>query len=101
MRHEDNRRTLTEFGNGKDWRLCKVVIIKKDCVLGNHHHKEKDESFMLIKGTGYFNKEEMILFKEYFVSRGTVHEFFLTENSILISLATKEFDPDDEISNSN
>ena len=101
MRHEDNRRTLTEFGNGKDWRLCKVVIIKEDCVLGNHYHKEKDESFMLIKGTGYFNKEEMILFKEYFVSRGTVHEFFLTGDSILISLATKEFDSDDEISNSN
>ena len=99
--HTDNRRTLTEFGNGNNWKLCKVVKTKQDCILGRHYHKLKDESFMLVFGEGRIklNEEQftnMILFDEYFVPANVQHEFILKKNSILIGLSSKEFDPDDD-----
>lgn len=105
MKHEDNRRILTEFGNGKDWKVCKVIQTKEDCVLGKHYHREKDESFMLVRGKGEVKItkqfEDMELFKEYYVPAGTIHEFYLTKGSILVGLCSKEFNPNDEISSSN
>jgi dTDP-4-dehydrorhamnose 3,5-epimerase-like enzyme len=99
--HTDERRTLVEFGNGTDWKLCKVIKTHKDCVLGNHYHEEKIESFMLVSGGGTikingFMTEDMELFKEYFISENIMHEFNLTKDSILIGLCNKEFDLQDE-----
>lgn len=105
--HTDERRTLVEFGNNRNWRLCKVVETKEDCILGKHYHKKKVESFMLVSGSGTIQidtaneivphvKETMELFKEYFVSNNMLHEFFLKKGSILIGLCSKEFDPNDD-----
>jgi len=105
--HTDERRTLIEFGDNGNWKLCKVVEVKKDCILGKHYHKEKDESFMLVSGSGTIQvdspneivphiREKMKLFKEYFVPANMIHEFSLTKNSILIGLCSKEFDPKDD-----
>ena len=98
--HTDNRRTIAEFGNGGNWKLCKVIKTKEDCILGNHYHKKKDESFMLIEGTGHIKIVEwssvMELFKEYFVPANIRHEFHLTKNSVLIGLCSHEFDSEDE-----
>jgi mannose-6-phosphate isomerase-like protein (cupin superfamily) len=99
--HSDNRRTITEFGNGSNWKLCKVIKIKEDCILGKHYHKKKNESFMLAEGSGKIgiNDEEpteMQLFKEYFVPTDMKHEFHLTKCSLLIGLSSEEFDPNDE-----
>lgn len=99
--HTDNRRSIVEFGNGNDWKLCKVIKTKEDCILGNHYHKKKNESFMLITGNGEIKIGEeqfvdMELFKEYFVAANTRHEFHLTKDSVLIGLCSEEFDPNDE-----
>lgn len=99
--HTDNRRMLTEFGNGKNWKVCKIIEAKEDCILGKHYHKKKDESFMLIKGTGEIktaggNPHKMQLFEEYFVPAYIRHEFFLIAGSILIGLCSEEFNPKDD-----
>ena len=100
MKHEDNRRALTEFGNGRTWKVCKVIEAKENCYLGNHYHKKKDESFMLIKGDGEIktggNSHKMQLFEEYFVPAYIRHEFFLITGSILIGLCSEEFNPKDD-----
>jgi dTDP-4-dehydrorhamnose 3,5-epimerase-like enzyme len=98
--HTDERRTLVEFGNGTDWKLCKVIKTHKDCVLGNHYHKKKIESFMLVMGSGTIkidnSTKEMELFKEYFITQNIMHQFDLAKDSILIGLCNKEFDLQDE-----
>lgn len=98
--HTDERRTLIEFGNGKDWKLCKIIKVKRDCILGKHYHKKKDESFMLVKGKGWIKigsiQNDMELFKEYLVPANIIHEFSLAKNSILIGLCSKEFNPGDD-----
>lgn len=98
--HTDKRRTLTEFGVGKTWKVCKIIATKEDCVLGRHYHKRKDESFMLVAGQGRIKIGDQLftmkLFEEYFVLRYIKHEFTLTKGSILIGLCSEEFDPNDD-----
>ena len=100
--HTDSRRDLIEFGNyNKDWVLCKVIIAKEDCVLGNHYHENKNECFMLIHGAGRIRLnndsfKDMELYEEYFVHKTVIHEFILTKGSKLICLCDQEFDPKDE-----
>jgi len=101
MKHEDNRRTLVEFGNNGVWKLCKVLMIKQDCVLGKHYHKEKVESFLLVKGEGKIKlggdlMKDMEVLTEYFVPKNISHEFLLRKDSILIGLCSKEFNIQDD-----
>ena len=98
--HTDKRRTLTEFGIGGVWKVCKVIKTYEACLLGEHYHKNKDESFMLVAGDGYITQGDKVTvmqpFKEYFVQRGTLHAFDLSKDALLIGLCTKEFDPTDD-----
>ncbi len=49
--HEDNRRSIQEF-NGVD-RSIQQFRIKESIPLGNHFHKGKSETFLLVSGSGF------------------------------------------------
>lgn len=98
--HEDERRKLLEMPGGA---VCKAVIAKHGCVVGQHHHRYKDETFMLASGHAlrvvvgdeeWYNIDAPFV---WHVPRGTYHSFALTEDSVLVGVATAEFDPKDEI----
>lgn len=97
---EDNRRRLSEIGNGKSWKVCKILEMKEDGLVGNHYHKKKDEMFLLWEGSGTFvvEKETSVQFAPYsvFIPRGTYHAFTLKKGSVLIGLVTEEHDPSDD-----
>ncbi len=100
--HEDNRRKLFEISTGA-FKVCKALIAKAGCIVGDHYHQKKDERFMLVSGMAH----QVIIGGETFtevpapfewtVTRGTYHLFDLAEGSILVGTATEEFDYGDEI----
>jgi len=97
---EDARRKLSEFGEGGNWKVCKVLEAKTDCWVGNHYHKLKDEMFLLIEGSGTFVLEQQTRVEQapfsLFVKRGQYHAFNLKKGSVLIGLATELHDPKDD-----
>lgn len=97
---EDERRKLSEFGNGGNWKVCKVLEFKQDAWVGNHYHKNKDEMFLLIDGAGVFVIGENTFIKQapysVLVSAGQYHAFKLDKGSVLICLASQEHDPKDD-----
>lgn len=103
--HEDDRRALYELGEGGNWKVCKYIEAKEQCVLGNHYHKNKDELFLLVKGRGCFyygsehegfiEKIEVAPFS-LLINRDTYHTFVLDPGSILICLASELHDPKDD-----
>jgi mannose-6-phosphate isomerase-like protein (cupin superfamily) len=97
---EDERRKLSEFGNGGNWKVCKVLEFKKDSWVGNHYHKNKDEIFLLLEGSGTFVIEKDTYIKDapysVLVSAGQYHAFNLTKGSVLICLASELHNPKDD-----
>jgi quercetin dioxygenase-like cupin family protein len=100
--HEDHRRKLIEFGSGP-FAVCKALVAKAGCVVGDHHHRHKDEAFLLLSGharlvvVGERQWRDVQAPCVWEVPRGTYHLFDLREGSILIGTASAEFDPADEI----
>jgi dTDP-4-dehydrorhamnose 3,5-epimerase-like enzyme len=103
--HEDDRRKLIEFGDGNflPFVVCKAIVAKDECVLGNHWHAKKDESFLLLSGTarrvviGEWHQFDQEAPQYWHVPRGTFHVFELEPGSVLIGTATAPFDQEDEI----
>jgi mannose-6-phosphate isomerase-like protein (cupin superfamily) len=97
---EDDRRKLSEFGNGGNWKVCKVLEMKEDSWIGNNYHKEKDEMFLLLKGSGSFTigDQMSVQFAPYsvLVPRHTYHAFRLSKDSVLLCLASELHDPNDD-----
>lgn len=97
----DNRRDLYELGEGGTWKVCKILKIKEQCILGNHRHINKDELFILTEGPGMvaimdgdvWPVSRMI---PLYVPRGTFHEFHLEPGSTLLCLASELHDPNDD-----
>lgn len=97
----DNRRSLTEFGDGL-WRCAKYVEVKTDCVIGGHLHKKKNEFFFLVEG----EIEELIIGDEIHknvkapmtidVPWGVFHSFKIKAGSKLIGLCSQKFDKTDD-----
>jgi mannose-6-phosphate isomerase-like protein (cupin superfamily) len=94
---EDGRRKLSEFGNGGNWKVCKVVEMKETAIIGDHYHKNKDEMFLLIDGGGTFtvgDKTQTVSAPfSVFIPRHTYHSFRLYRGSVLLGLASEEHDP--------
>lgn len=94
MIHEDERRTLEDFPEGK------LITAKEDCFLGDHYHKIKTEKFVLVKGSANFTlsdaSQSMTKGVIYSVLPGQRHSFALTEGSILIGLCSHPYDPTDD-----
>lgn len=100
--HEDNRRTIIEWAVGS-WRVCKALVAKAGCVVGDHYHRNKDEVFLLLSGharrvvVGEQEWADVAAPFVWQVPRGAYHRFELTEGSVLIGVGTEEFDEADEI----
>jgi hypothetical protein len=100
--HEDNRRRLIEFGQGP-FAVCKALTAKEGCIVGEHYHRNKDESFLLLSGKatrvviGDLERFDQEAPQEWHVPRGTYHVFELEEGSVLIGTASEPFDQEDEI----
>ena len=97
--HEDDRRKLIEWSGGK---VSKALIAKNGCIVGNHYHRNKEEKFLLLLGTGYVSigmdaAKFVEAPVEFTVPPNTYHEFVLSEGSILLGVCSEEFDPADEI----
>lgn len=101
--HEDERRTLIEWIKDEPFRSAKVVIAKKEQELGKHFHKNKDETFLLLKGVakkvriGNVEEFNVPAPKKWNVPRNTPHTFILSKGSILLGVGSEKFDPSDEV----
>ncbi len=100
-KHEDSRRTLTEWISDAPIRMCKVIEVKEDSVLGNHYHEKKEDYFYLLKGSGSWKiGEESGELKEgdcLHAGLGVPHTFTLKAGSILLESSTTPYDKEDEI----
>ena len=103
MKHEDNRRILTEWIADFPISTIKILEVKEDCELGNHYHNKKQDLFFLLKGSGRYKigdrdgtisegEDEIALPKE-------PHTFWLTKGSILLEASTTPYNKQDEIPN--
>ena len=98
--HEDARRTLIEWSGGK---VSKALIVKEECAVGDHYHKNKEERFLLLVGValrviiGSVTERMIFAPHEFTVPPNTYHMFHLAEGSILLGVCSEEFDPKDEI----
>lgn len=92
--HEDERRTLTSFPEGK------LIVAKKDTTLGGHYHKRKTERFVLASGTATMTVDgkagRMFEGVIYEVKPGELHSFELTAGSVMIGLNSEPYDPSDD-----
>lgn len=99
-RHEDDRRVLTEWVRDFPLRTCKALEVKQDSILGDHFHKEKDEVFYLLKGSGFVtldsDRTELKVGDVIYAARGVKHTFELAKDSILLEAGNKPFDPTDD-----
>lgn len=97
---EDRRRRLSEFGEGKTWRIAKCLEIKENCIIGNHYHKLKDELFLVISGevTYTLNGEEGSAGPGDLIDvpAGVHHAFICPPGAVLVCLATQLHDPKDD-----
>lgn len=102
MIHEDTRRTLHEWATG-EFKTAKVIYVKKQTAIGDHHHNKKDEHFFLAKGTikeliiGQLKLKNIHAPHSFSVERGEYHKFIMTKGSILFGVTTELYDPADEI----
>lgn len=102
-KHTDQRRTLIEWVTDYPIRACKVVVVHADMDIGDHFHKEKDEIFHLLSGSGtvVLNGVEEV-FKggdTILIEPNVKHTFKLKVGSILLGACTQPFNPHDDYKN--
>jgi GDPmannose 4,6-dehydratase len=98
MLHADDRRDLYSFPEAK------LIVAKRDCVIGRHYHKRKTEKFLLSSGECVMHllsregglKIAMELGTIYNVEPGQYHEFHLAKGSVLVGLNSHPYDPTDD-----
>jgi hypothetical protein len=101
--HTDNRRTLYEWVENDIFKSAKVVVVHEEMPMGNHHHKNKDETFILLNGSfkklqvGYYTLENVVAPFKVTIPRNTFHLFVCTPGSILLGVGSEPFDINDEI----
>lgn len=106
VKHEDDRRILTEYISGIPFKRAKVLVVKQKSQLGRHYHKKNDSVFYLLKGEGISSLQplggliEEATMKEgdcLFVPRNVIHTFELDAGSIMLENSTETYDQEDEI----
>lgn len=103
---EDERRKLYEFGKGKEWKVGKLLETKEWGVIGKHYHKNKDECFLVVKGTMEAILQDMNEFRVWnvicnapdfiFIPRNIYHEFICESGTVIVGLATELHDDNDD-----
>lgn len=95
MIHEDERRILEDFPEGK------ILTIKEDSIVGKHYHKIKTEIFYLVNGSGFVTldgvRSQIELSKPMFIPPLTKHEFELKAGSVLLGFCSHPYNSDDDI----
>ena len=103
MIHKDNRRTIYDWTPKGIYKSNKVVFVHEEISIGDHLHRKKDEHFFLASGKflelqlgegTLYNLDAPYVVN---VPRNTYHRFICSKGSILIGVATEEFDETDEI----
>jgi len=103
--HEDDRRILTEIFNGDfEIRNINILEIKKDSVLGNHYHNDR-EIFYLLEGEGSIifvdikngEREEAKFLKgeRIIMAPKIAHKLFLKKGSLFMTGKEKGFSQGD------
>ncbi len=92
--HSDERRDLTTFPEAK------LIVAKKDTVIGGHYHLKKSEKFVLCEGEallklGLFNIQ-MQRGKIYTVAPGEFHEFHVKQGAVIVGLNSHPYDASDD-----
>lgn len=95
MIHEDDRRIL------EDWAEGKMIVAKKDCVIGNHYHKIKTEKFILVSGIVNFRlnnepKTELEWGQVLVIDPGVNHIFEMKAGASMIGLCSHPYDSTDD-----
>lgn len=92
--HSDERRDLHSFPEAK------LIVAKKDAVIGRHYHKIKTERFILSEGAGLLHLDgeyiQMEIGRIYNVEPGQYHEFILKRGSVMVGLNSHPYDPADD-----
>lgn len=108
-RHEDERRILTEYISGIEFKRAKVLEIKEKCILGKHYHNKNDSVFFILKGKVVYmlrdasnsraavKRDWMYEGDCIFVPRGVVHTFTAFPGTIMLETSSEIYDPQDEI----
>lgn len=108
IKHEDERRTLTEWISDIPIKRCKIIEVKGKVILGNHYHHNSDSVFYMMRGKGVVTlrlpKKDARIKRDWlcegegmFVPRGIVHTFELLKGSIMLEAASEPYDSNDEI----
>jgi len=91
--HNDERRILQSFPEAK------LIEAHKDCELGNHYHKIRDEYFVLLDGDAQCvngrSTSDMLIGEIIHIPHGKRHTFKLSKGTKLIGLSTHPYDPSD------
>lgn len=101
-KNENNKRTLIEWVQNTSFCSAKAIIAKSEEPIGKHYHKKKNEIFLLLKGKAkkaVIGKTEQKNVKAphlWICPKGTYHSFQLKKKSILLGVADKPFDSEDE-----
>lgn len=94
MIHEDERRTLEDFPEGK------LITAKQDCVIGKHYHKIKTEKFFYISGniTAIIDGIRIPMYYGYMLTVEPMerHSFEMGKDSKMIGLCSHSYDPTDD-----
>lgn len=109
IRHEDDRRILTEYISNIPFKRAKVIESKGKVTVGNHYHKNNDSVFYMLRGKCSYTLKSAHstvarisrgwLFEGdcLFVPRGIIHTFNLLPETIMLEAATEPYDKEDEI----
>ncbi len=100
--HEDDRRIIYDWAAG-EFKSAKAVVVKQAIPIGDHYHKNKEETFLLLQGkfmelvVGDDKRKDIPAPFVVFVPKGVYHKFICEPGSILLGVATELFDINDEI----
>jgi len=109
IRHEDDRRILTEYISDIAFRRAKVIETKGKVTLGKHYHNNSDSVFYILRGKGVYilkraNDSRAPTSRSWlfegdciYVPRGLIHTFELYPGTIMLETASEPFDKNDEI----
>ena len=107
-KHEDDRRTLTEYISNIPFKRAKIIESKGAVTVGNHYHNNNDSVFYILKGKCAYTLKEansnspsirdwMFEGDCLFVPRGMIHKFELLPNTIMLETASEPYEESDEI----
>jgi len=103
--HGDIRRSIFEY-NGEDFSIQKFDI-HQECSLGDHFHRNKSETFVLIEGAGFVlfkplnsdgvssdevQRHELFPGSVFRLPPLTAHTFFLKAGSKMVCYSSAKFD---------